>query len=79
PQNRKPRSEEIKACMPYLKEQIRYVKPEIIVLMGKVASQTPRNESIKYVETCHPAAAMRFPKMKRKFEKDFGILIRLID
>jgi DNA polymerase len=78
PQNRKPRADEIKTCMPYLKEQIRYVKPEIIVLMGKVASQTPRGENMKCIETCHPAAAMRFPKMRKEFEEDFEILSRLM-
>jgi uracil-DNA glycosylase len=55
--------------MPFLKEQTKYIKPEIIALMGQVASQTPREEDIRYIETCHPAAAMRFPKMRKKFEK----------
>lgn len=78
PKNRKPRSDEIKACMPYLKEQIKCVKPEIIVLMGKVASQTPRDENATYIETHHPAAAMRFPNMGNKFKKDFEALRRLM-
>jgi len=71
PQNRKPTREEIAGCLPLLIEQIRQVKPSIIVLMGEVARQTPRLDGIRYLETWHPAAAMRFPKIKQKFESDF--------
>lgn len=72
PKNRKPSSEEIKACMPYLLQQIKIINPKIIVLMGEVAWQTSRKiKNIKYIETYHPAAAMRFPKIRKKFEKDF--------
>jgi uracil-DNA glycosylase len=59
PGNRKPKADEIDACMPYLEEQIRLIKPRVIVLMGKVACKTPRSTNIEYIETYHPAAAMR--------------------
>jgi len=39
--------------------------------MGEIAWKTPRFEGIKYIETYHPAAAMRFPKARKRFEKDF--------
>jgi len=65
--------------MPYLEEQINHIKPEIIVLMGKVALQTSKKFGIRYIKTCHPAAAMRFPSMRTKFEKDFEILGLLIN
>ena len=78
PNNRKPNVAEIQACMPYLTRQIKEIRPEIVVLLGKVAWQTPRMESIKYIETYHPAAAMRFPKIKEKFEQDFKTLRRLL-
>jgi DNA polymerase len=71
PDNRKPTNEEIKACLPYLIMQIEIIKPEIIVLMGKVAWETPEKEDIKYIKTYHPAAAMRFPKYREKFVNDF--------
>jgi DNA polymerase len=74
PANRTPKPDEIAACMPYLATQIMAIKPEIIVLMGAVAWQVPRNEGIVYVETYHPSAAMRFPKKKKKFEEDFSVL-----
>jgi DNA polymerase len=70
PQNRKPKSDEIKACMPYLIQQIREINPDIIVLMGKVAWKTPPQKGITYIKTYHPAAAMRFPRFKEKFETD---------
>jgi hypothetical protein len=56
--------------MPSLVAEIKEIKPNIIVLMGKVAWETPRFEGIDYLETYHPAAAMRFPKIRKKFEKD---------
>lgn len=74
PENRKPLPDEIEACVPYLEEQIRAIEPKIVVLMGKVAWKAPRVESIKYIETYHPSAAMRFTKMRKKFEEDFSKL-----
>jgi DNA polymerase len=70
PGNRKPKAEEIKRWMPCLEAEIKKVKPDVIVLMGRVAWKTVRFEGIDYMETYHPAAAMRFPKMRKKFEKD---------
>lgn len=37
PDNRDPKPAEIKACVPYLLEQIRQIKPKIIVLLGRHA------------------------------------------
>jgi len=70
PGNRKPTAEEIRRWMPELVQAIKEVGPEIVVLMGKVAWNTPRFEDIRYIETYHPAAAMRFPKARRRFERD---------
>jgi uracil-DNA glycosylase len=71
PGNRRPEEREIRHWMPYLIDEIKRVKPKIILLMGEVAWRTPRFEGIKYIETYHPAAAMRFPKARERFEKDF--------
>ncbi|MCZ7392946.1 MAG: type-4 uracil-DNA glycosylase [Candidatus Methanoperedens sp.] len=35
PENRAPKEDEIKACAPYLDEQIQIIRPEIIVTLGK--------------------------------------------
>jgi uracil-DNA glycosylase family 4 len=74
PENRKPLPDEIEACAPYLEAQIKTVKPKIVVLMGTVAWQAPRVDGITYVETYHPSAAMRFTKMRKRFEEDFNVL-----
>lgn len=77
PRNRKPLTDEVEACTPYLLEQIRIIKPKIVVLMGAIAWQTPRFEDVEYFETYHPSAAMRFKKIRAKFETDFSILKRI--
>jgi DNA polymerase len=74
PKNRKPLHDEIAACAPYLEEQIKAIKPKLVVLMGAVARQAPRVEGAEYVETIHPSAAMRFTKMRKRFEEDFNAL-----
>jgi uracil-DNA glycosylase family 4 len=71
PKNRKPLPDEIAACTPYLLAQVKTIKPKIVVLMGTVAWQAPRVEGVEYVETYHPSAAMRFTKIRKKFEEDF--------
>ena len=75
PKNRKPLPDEIAACAPYLLAQIKTIKPKLVVLMGTVAWQAPRVEGVEYVETYHPSAAMRFTKMRKRFEEDFSVLV----
>ncbi len=77
PLNRRPTVREIRYWMPYLLEEINQVKPRIIVLMGNVAWKTPRLEAVDYIETYHPAAAMRFPRARETFENDFERLGKL--
>lgn len=78
PGNRKPTAGEIKYWIPLLLREIKKIHPEIILLMGKVAWEIPRIKDIEYIETYHPAAAMRFPKIRRKFDKDMETLRRKI-
>ncbi len=78
PQNRKPLNDEVEACTPYLLEQIKIIKPKIVVLMGATAWRVPRFEDVEYYETYHPSAAMRFRKIGAKFETDFSILKRIL-
>ena len=78
PKNRKPLPDEIAACAAYLEAQVNVIKPKIVVLMGAVAWQAPRVKGVKYVETYHPSAAMRFTKMRKKFEEDFRVLKELL-
>jgi uracil-DNA glycosylase family 4 len=78
PKNRKPLFDEIEACAPYLEAQIKAIKPKLVMLMGKVAWQSPRVQDVRYIETYHPSAAMRFTKMRKRFEKDFTFLKKLL-
>lgn len=70
-----PKKRQIIACKPYLIEQIKTVKPEVVVLLGNVAKnvlyKNPILKERKVIVTYHPAAGMRFPKIRKKIEKDF--------
>jgi DNA polymerase len=85
PKNRKPKKEEIKACLPWLKKQIEIINPKHFILLGEVAfsvffqKEKLSNFRGKWIEkngkfyfpTYHPAAGLRFPKIKKILEKDF--------
>jgi DNA polymerase len=85
PENRLPKDDEVKTCLPFTLNQIKLVQPEIIVLLGRVAMKafTPftdlddhhgkmiKVEEKQYFLTYHPASGMRFPEIKKKMEKDF--------
>jgi len=74
PLNRKPLPDEVAACLPYLTEQIRFIKPKIIVLLGASAKDTPRVDGVTYFEVIHPSAAMRFTKMRLRFRAQIAEL-----
>ncbi len=80
PGNRNPLPEEKKACLPYLEEQISIIKPQILLLMGKVAAstllemdttlkafreQTYYYKGIKTYVSYHPSALLRNPGWKK--------------
>lgn len=86
PRNRIPKKDEISACSPYLKAQISLIKPKTIFLLGntainavlgnvgkleKIHGRKITRENIEYVPTYHPAAALRFPWLKKKLDMDF--------
>jgi DNA polymerase len=78
PENRKPYPDEVATCLPYLTQQIALIKPKIIVLLGASAKNTPRIENIIYFEIIHPSAAMRFTKMREKFQTQIAELTKQI-
>jgi uracil-DNA glycosylase family 4 len=85
PKNRKPKKEEIKACLPYLKKQIEIINPKYFILLGEIAFSVffPKEKLNKfrgkwiekngkfYFPTYHPAAGLRFPKIREILERDF--------
>jgi uracil-DNA glycosylase len=76
PKNRKPFDDEVAVCLPYLIEQIDFIKPKIIVLLGASAKETPRIEGIEYFQVIHPSAAMRFTNMREKFRQQIAELAK---
>jgi len=90
PGNRLPKKEEIHACNTYLESQIKHVKPKLVVLLGNVAIRTVlgpdairldiahgkpvERDGILFLPTYHPAAAMRFPEIRRRMSGDFSRL-----
>lgn len=74
-------------------KQVEIVNPKIIVLLGRVASEAILERKISVVSehgkilheksrnifiTVHPAAALRFVKMKQTFLEDFVLLKKLL-
>jgi DNA polymerase len=90
PKNRTPTRSEIQACRPYLERQIEIINPQIVVLLGGVAVSSiigpwkMAEAHGKFYEggkhtffiTYHPAAALRFPKVKDVMVADFDVLMQ---
>ncbi|MBW2979385.1 uracil-DNA glycosylase [Candidatus Woesearchaeota archaeon] len=82
PKNRPPRADEAMICIKnYLAKQIELVNPKLVVLLGKIAQRYVPDSLLSgriVLKTAHPAAGMRFPKIRRKMKKDFSLLKKLI-
>ncbi|MBI4552329.1 MAG: uracil-DNA glycosylase [Candidatus Latescibacteria bacterium] len=94
PNNREPRPEEMAACEPILREQIRLIQPKLICALGRVAGQALLRTTaplgrlrgtfhdyhgIKVLVTYHPAALLRDPSLKRPTWEDVQKLRREYD
>jgi len=90
PGNRDPLPEEMEKCFPYLREQVRIIKPKLICCLGRIAAQallrttaslgTMRGgwhnyEGVPVLVTYHPAALLRFPKYKKETWDDMQKLL----
>jgi len=85
PNNRDPEPDESEACIGFLKAQIRVIKPEVIVLLGrvpmnyllgektgitKVHGNWYEYEGIRTMPVFHPSYLLRSPSQKRPFWED---------
>jgi uracil-DNA glycosylase family 4 len=84
PENRDPMPGEIKACEPWLDEQLRLLSPKIIVTLGRYSMARffpgesiskihgkERNQSgIVYYAMYHPAAALHQQKLRETIQQD---------
>lgn len=91
PKNRNPEPDEIKACLPFLKQQLAAIKPEYICTLGGVATKTllQTNDAIsrlrgkffefkkiKVMPTYHPAFLLYNPDRKREVWEDIQKLMK---
>ncbi|MBN1958659.1 MAG: uracil-DNA glycosylase [Desulfuromonadales bacterium] len=93
PSNRDPQPEEINACEPFLQQQLKLIKPRVIVALGRFAAQTllqtktpisrlrgswHEYQGIPLMPTFHPAYLLRNPSGKRDVWEDMKqVLSRL--
>lgn len=93
PGNRTPTPDEMKACLPFLREQLALLKPKVIVALGATAvkgllevetgitrlrGRWLSYEGIDLMPTFHPAYLLRNPAGKREVWEDMkAVLARL--
>jgi uracil-DNA glycosylase len=85
PENRNPEPDELDACRPYIKKQVEFIKPKVIVTLGKfglqsltekaysissVRGQWLEYEGVKVMPTYHPAYLLRTPSAKKDVWND---------
>ena len=89
PHNRDPLPDESEACMPWLREQFRLLRPKIVVCLGRIAAQRMirpgfsvtkehgvfvEKGGVAFMGTFHPAALLRQPQNKPAAFADFVAL-----
>ncbi len=95
PNNRDPRPEEVRACIPYLFRQIELVNPRLILCVGRIAAQTLLETDTPIgklrgqlhriagnrpmIVTYHPAYLLRSPGEKRKSWADLLLAMRTFE
>jgi uracil-DNA glycosylase len=85
PGNRDPEADEIAACLPFLDQQIKAIRPRVIVTLGRIAThallntkvpltrlrgQWQRYHDIRVMPTFHPSYLLRAPQERRKTWED---------
>lgn len=90
PDNRPPTPEEMETCIPYLKQQIAAIQPNVIVALGATAVQGLINqtgisklrgnwleyEGIALMPTFHPAYLLRNPPAKKEVWADLQTVLK---
>jgi uracil-DNA glycosylase family 4 len=95
PNNRDPKPEEVRACIPYLYRQIELVNPRMILCVGRIAAQTLLDTDLTIgklrgrlhklptgrpmVVTYHPAYLLRTPGEKRKTWADLVLAMQTFE
>jgi uracil-DNA glycosylase family 4 len=86
PNNRNPMQEEMEACLPFLRWQVKLIHPRILVCLGAIAAKNIIDKNLKItvqrgqwkekkgfwlLPTYHPSAVLRDETKKRPFWEDF--------
>jgi len=94
PMNRDPAPDERETCMPYLERQIRFLRPKVILALGRTAAQallkTDRGvaalrgafrdrRGVPLLVTYHPSAILRDESLKRPAWEDLKKLRAFLD
>ncbi len=93
PKNRIPTEDEVELCKPFLNAQIEIIKPKFIILLGSLSAkvnlgiekvsqmhgQLIEKNDIMYMITFHPAAGLRFKRIKDIMDNDFDIFSKYIE
>jgi len=94
PGNRDPQPDEIEACRGYLEQQIKIIKPKIIITLGRhsknyflpksapisqIRGKIFRKKDLVIVPLYHPAAGLHQAGLKTTIEKDFKIIRQILD
>ncbi len=93
PHNRDPSAEEAERCLPYLRRQIGYVAPAVILCVGRIAAQrllgtelplarlrgrVHQLDAVPVIVTYHPAYLLRSPGEKRKSWEDLKLALGVL-
>ena len=83
PNNRDPEADEVQTCLPFLKQQLAIIRPEVICTLGRIAAQNLLGREFKITQergtwfsfmgiplmaTFHPAYILRNPKDERRLK-----------
>lgn len=94
PGNRTPLPEEMEACLPFLEEQLRIIRPKVICALGSIATkallgpytsimkvrgETRDYQGIPLVPTFHPAYLLRNPAAKKLAWEDLKKVKKLLE
>jgi len=86
PGNRDPLPEEAQACLPYLREQFRLIRPRAVIILGRHALERMlpgvgsisavhgrifERSGVAFMPCYHPAAALHNGSLLRDLEQDF--------
>ena len=94
PKNRDPLPDEEDACMPFLRQQVKIIKPKVIVCLGRISAMRLIKPDFKITSehgtwfkkgdflmtaVYHPAALLRDPRKKEDMLKDMQEIKRILD